>query len=194
MNARENPFATDRTQRILTFRPEWANTSMSELTAQWEKLNRRAEILGKHGSGKSTLLTSWEQWLAENNQPVIHIFLNREHRNISGSQWQQLTESQGKIILLDGEEQLSWRQRRKFYQLSTNAHGLLITRHKSGSLPTLCNLDPNIQILHHCIKEVSPENYQELAPHLPEWWKKYQGNIREILLECYDFYKNRKVI
>ncbi len=112
MNASENPFATDRTQRLLAFRPEWAGTTMPELTAQWEKLNRRAEILGRHGAGKSTLLDSWKLQLKSNNQPYIHIFLNRAQKQLSDNQWQEITNCHGKTILIDGEEQLSWYARK----------------------------------------------------------------------------------
>ena len=186
MNACENPFATDRTQSLLTFRPEWAGTTMQELTARWETLNRRAEILGRHGAGKSTLLASWKQWLQSNNNLFIHIFLNREQRQLSEEQWHQLQNCHGKTILIDGEEQLSWQARRKLHKLSASASGILITRHKSGRLPTLCTLDPDIEILHRCIREIAPLHFQDLAPLLSKWWRQDRGNIREILLRCYD--------
>lgn len=189
MNARENPFATDRTQKLLTFRPEWADTTMTELTTQWEKLNRRAEILGRHGSGKSTLLAFWHQQLQLNNKSIVHIFLNRERRKISENQWQKIKNCHGKIILIDGEEQLSWQARRKLHKLSAPASGILITRHKKGLLPTLCKLDPDIEILHHCVRAIAPLHYQRLSMHFPTWWKQHQGNIRDILLSCYDALK-----
>jgi len=159
---------------------------MQSLTENWEKLNRRAEIIGRHGAGKSTLLASWKKNLESNNHQVIHLFLNRENQSFSETQWQKIATCHGKTILLDGEEQLSWRQRHRFYQLSKNASGLLVTRHKKGRLPTLCHLDPGIDTLHRCVQKLSPELYQELAPHFPKWWKQYRGNIREILLKCYD--------
>ena len=187
MNARENPFATDRAQRLLTFRSEWADTSMDQLTNQWKKLNRRASILGRHGSGKSTLLASWKHHLETNKHPVIHLFLSRENGSFSTAQWNLIANCQGQTILLDGEEQLSWKQRHRFYQLTKNASGILVTRHKKGRLPNLCHLDPGIEILHRCIRELAPDHYQTLSTHLPTWWKQYRGNIREILLECYDF-------
>ncbi len=28
--------------------------------------------------------------------------------------------------------------------------------------------------------------YDQLAPEFPQWWQDYHGNIREILLRCYD--------
>lgn len=186
MTARDNPFATDRTERLLYFRPEWMGASMSELTNRWEKLDRRAEILGRHGAGKSTLLATWKQHLESEHQPVIDLFLNRESNGFNEAQWQKIEACHGKTIILDGEEQLSWRQRHRFYQLTKHAVGILVTRHKKGRLPTLCHLDPGIETLHRCIQELAPEHYPSLSPLLPKWWKQYRGNIREILLRCYD--------
>ncbi|BDS06825.1 hypothetical protein NT6N_18650 [Oceaniferula spumae] len=186
MTARDNPFATDRAERLLRFRSEWIGSSMSELTSRWEKLHRRAAITGRHGAGKSTLLDSWATHLGVQNQPVTRLFLNRDTRTLTPDQWHAIEDCHGKTILLDGEGHLSWKERRKVHQLSQNAAGLLVTRHKKGSLPILCHLNPDIEILHRCVRKLAPEEYPSLAPNFPRWWKQHRGNIRDILLECYD--------
>lgn len=187
MLARDNPFATDRVEQILTFNPAWTGHTWIDLDQQWQRLGQRATITGKHGAGKTCFLDAWSDRVKNNlSTPVLRLFLNQEKKNFSHHEWQSLTHCQGKTIILDGEEQLGLRARNKFYRLTQNASGLLVTRHTPGKLPTLAHLDPDIRILHSCIKKLAPDHYAQLSPQLPTLWKNHHANIRHILLECYD--------
>ena len=187
MLARDNPFTTDRVEQILQFKPEWAGLSWQQLDATWKSLNQRATISGHHGSGKTCLLDAWATRLEQTKDTqILRIFLNREQKTITPNQWEALSQSHGKTIILDGEEQLNIRARSRFYKLTRSASGIIVTRHSKGKLPTLLHLDPDHELLVRCVKEVAPEQYNQLSPMLPKWWKKHRGNLRSILLECYD--------
>jgi len=185
-SARHNPFATDRMERVLAFHPEWSGTRWEEIDQRWYALDRRAALIGRHGSGKTTFLDAWKTRLIDAGCEVAPLFLNRETSRLSEGDWRVLEDCTGKVIILDGEEQLSWSQRRRFYQLTQKATGLLVTRHRSGRLPTLKHFDPTLEVLHTCVRQLAPDFYDQLAPEFPKWWKDYHGNIREILLRCYD--------
>ena len=186
MNALNNPFATDRVERVLAFKPEWAGTTWKEIELRWQSLNRRATLTGRHGSGKTTFLDVWGKRLSKDGHEVVSLFLNRESRSLTPADWLALENCAGKTILLDGEEQLNWRARRKFYRLTQPAKGILVTRHSNGKRPNLLHLDPDLDLIHRCVRELSPDLYPQLAPQLPKLWKKHAGNLRHILLDCHD--------
>ena len=186
MKACENPFATDRVERLLAFRTDWAGTTWEVLEQRWEKLGRRAALTGRHGAGKTTLLAAWMPRLRARGHQVLPFFLNREQPALEAEHWQQLAACPGKIVILDGEEQLSSWQRRKLHRTTRQAAGLLVTRHRPGRLPTLLHLAPPLELLHRCVRRLAPAHYPQLAPHLAGWWRDHRGNLREILLRCYD--------
>ena len=186
ISARHNPFATDRVERMLSYHPEWSGTSWQEIDQRWQALNRRAALIGRHGSGKTTFIDAWKARLIDQGCGVTHLFLNRETSRLSGDDWRVLEDGAGNVIILDGEEQLNWSQRRQFYQLTQKAAGLLVTRHRLGKLPPLQHFAPSIEVLHACVRQLAPDCYDQLAPMFPTWWKEDHGNIREILLRCYD--------
>lgn len=186
MQARDNPFATERVERLLAFDPTWADTSWESLERRWENLGQRAALTGRHGAGKSTFLDAWKSRLLAKGNEIISLALNSEHSSLSSECWDTIASSTGKTIILDGEEQLSWRQRRKFYHLTKRSSGLLVSRHNPGKLPALIHLDPGFDILQRCVQKLAPLSYVELAPMLPKWWKLHDANTRDVLLRCYD--------
>lgn len=186
MRARDNPFATDRIERLLTFRPEWMDTSWNNIQHRWQSLDQRAALTGRHGAGKTTFMDAWKTRLTERGHQVVSLFLNREKPTFTTQSWEAVEHCAGKIILLDGEEQLGWRARKKFHQLSQGADGLLVSRHSIGKLPVLLHFDPSIEILENCVKKLAPDHYDQLSPELEAWWQLCNGNIREVLLRCYD--------
>lgn len=187
MLARENPFSTSKVERILRFDPALNGTTWSDIESRWHSLEKRASLIGPHGAGKTTFLDAFAQRLDEEGETVYRLFLNTERRLISNTQWQDLAQSEGKVVLLDGEEQLSFLQRRRFYRLTAHANGVLASRHSKGRFPSLLDFKPTVETLAHCVRQLSPEHYSQLEPHFLTWWKLRNGNIREILLECYDF-------
>ena len=184
MNANENPFATDRIEELLAFRPEWCGLSWELLEESWRRCQWRGAIIGPHGVGKTTLVQAWRSRCEAEGLEVISLFLNQQSRTLRPEQWQLLEGSAGKVVILDGEEQLSLWSRWRFYR--TVKTRLLVTRHSRGWLPTVYRLAPSMEVLRKCIQYAAPGYTSLLESHLPQWWHEEQGNKRSILLRCYD--------
>lgn len=192
MLARDNPFSTHRVENILSFDPQLSGTSWEEIERRWIALGMRASLVAPHGAGKSTFMDAFQERLETSGHSVLRLFLNQQSNKLEGEQWNLLEQCQQQIVMLDGEEQLGYLSRSRFYQLTENCSGLLITRHKPAKLPQLFSLDPDIQILTTCVERLAPEHLSQLQPMLSGWWREYDGNIREILLRCYDSVQNLK--
>jgi hypothetical protein len=190
MLARDNPFATQRVERILHFDPQLSGTNWAAIDDRWELLDRRASLVAAHGAGKSTFLDAFQKRLEASGHSVLRIFLNQESNKLSAEQWRMLGCCSQQIVMLDGEEQLGHLARWRFYRLVQNCSGLLIARHKPTNLPQLLVLDPNMELLLACIDKLAPEHLDHLKPMLDGWWQEHDGNIREILLRCYDSLQN----
>jgi hypothetical protein len=186
MLARDNPFSTQRIERILCFDPQLSETSWEEIGDRWESLNRHASLVAAHGAGKSTFMDAFQKRLEDSGHSVFRIFLNQESNKLSDEQWDMLGCCSQQIVMLDGEEQLSHLARRRFYRLTQSCLGLLISRHKPTKLAQLLALKPNMALLLACIEKLAPEHINYLKPMLEGWWNQHHGNIREILLCCYD--------
>ncbi len=188
MQAHENPFATDRVEKLLSFRPAWSAMTWDQLDKTWQQAGYRGAITGRHGAGKTTLISAWKYRLAKRGTDYLELFLNREAQSLSNTEWARLDDPSiaHHVVILDGDEQLGYFDRRRFYRLTQQAKGLIVTRHRQNHLNTLAHLNPSIDILKQCVRELSSEHYPALEPHFPTWWKSKKGNIREILLECYD--------
>lgn len=137
-------------------------------------------------------MDAFQTRLETSGHSVLRLFLNQESNKLDNIQWQMLEHSQQQVVMLDGEEQLGYLSRRRFYQLTQNCSGLLISRHKPAKLPQLFSLEPDIQLLTTSIDRLAPEHLSQLRPMLSEWWREHDGNIREILLRCYDSVQNLK--
>ncbi len=192
MLARDNPFSTHRVERILSFDPLLSGTNWEEIERRWTALNRRASLVAPHGAGKSTFMDAFQARLEASGHSVLRLFLNQESHKLAEEQWGMLEHCSRKIVLLDGEEQLGHFSRRRFYRLTQDCSGLLVSRHKPTKLPQLLVLDPDMDLLVACIDRLAPQHLAQLQPMLEEWWRELHGNIREILLRCYDSVQDRK--
>lgn len=186
MRAHENPFTTHRVEELLRFRPEWSGTSWEELESRWIELGRKGSIIGPHGVGKSTLLDAWRARLRVKGEAVESFFLCSDEREICSDGWGKLERCEGKMVFLDGEEQLSFLKRKKFYKLVEKAKGVIVTRHSTGKYGTVINLKPDFGILSKALMLVAKEYYPILEPKLIQWWDLENGNIRHVILRCYD--------
>ena len=190
MLARDNPFSTQRVEHILSFDPQLCGTSWEEIERRWETLYKRASLVAPHGAGKSTFMDAFQGRLEASGHSVLRLFLNQESIKLREEQWRMLEHCSQQVVILDGEEQLGHFSRRRFYHLTQCCSGLLISRHKPTKLPQLLVLDPDMDLLVACIERLAPEHLPQLHTMLSEWWKEHDGNIREILLRCYDSVQN----
>jgi len=64
----------------------------------------------------------------------------------------------------------------------------LETRHHQAGFPVIADLQPNRALLDRCLLALGEEVPKEL---LNDWWESHHGNLREVLLCCYDWKAKR---
>ena len=151
--ARENPFASERVEDLLGFEPEWLGQTWPGLMERLRDLDYRAAVVGPHGSGKTTFLSGLKTRLEDQGKRVISFFLNDDQRTLSDANWRVFVdvaedkgEVDGSMLLLDGAEQMSWRDWREFHKIASAYSGLVITQHRSGKLPLLVKTETSLEM------------------------------------------------
>jgi GTPase SAR1 family protein len=186
MNASENPFASERLERLpyrFAAGDDW-DALLKRLAAQrW-----RGAIVGPPGSGKTTLL---EQLIPHLEAKEFHpkTFTFRPEHTFSEKQatLNQITAVKApSFLLVDGAEQLTTRQWLSVTNTGATCAGLVITQHRGGRLPTV----------HSC--EVNPALLETLVLELTEAWlpegeasrllTRYYGNVRDCFRDLHDRY------
>ena len=170
---------------MLPFDPIWVGETWEGIFGRLEEMDWRGCVVGDHGSGKTTFLEALADRLVAQGIPVANVFINRETRSsdvlrsLSGIR-------EGEVVLFDGAELLGPIRWRRFLRTAEGVRGLVITAHGNrGRLPTLLKVKATPEILLRCIRILDPQfpiDHQEAGDLL----KRYGGNIREALLECYD--------
>lgn len=188
--ARDNPFASDRVERLLVFESEWINLNWSQVMKRLEDMDYRAAVVGPHGSGKTTLLRKLKTNLAQQGFEVESIFLNEQKKSLDESVWQRLAQvgldtNKRVMVMLDGAEQLSWREWRRFYSAAQRHDGLVITQHSTGKLPVLLRTETRLDMFADFARRLAPDVDFEDAV-LKRIFTSTQGNVREALWQCYD--------
>ncbi|QJE96431.1 ATP-binding protein [Luteolibacter luteus] len=186
MIARENPFAPARLEKVLAFDPVLIGSTWELLESRWASLGFRGAICGRHGAGKTTLLRAWAKRLQERGQPPLRIFLNDEKRRLSPEDLRTLEECCGRILLIDGEQHLPWRERLLLRRASRHAAGKIAARWSPGSWPLICRLEPDPQLAAALLTRAAPEWVARFKPDLDRRLANCRGNLRELFLGCYD--------
>jgi len=185
MRALDNPFATGRLERVLAFDPALIGSSWEALEARWERLGRHACIRGHHGAGKTTLLEAMAARLARRG-PVLRLFFNRDCRRLGGDAARRLARVAGSVLVVDGEDHLSWRERGRVRAAAAESAGFLSARHRAGGGPTLIELRSDPRLARRLLERAAPEWVGRLGPGLERDWRRHRGNLRELWLDCYD--------
>lgn len=185
ITAANNPFRVSRTEDLLFFRPDWSGFTWEQLEERWQETGHRAAIIGPHGVGKTTLLESWQKRLEGKGEQVLRIFLNRQERTFTNEVLEKI--ERATVLLVDGAEQLTWRRRRQLVKFA-EGKAWLETRHYQAGFPVIADLQPNRALLDRCLLALGEEVPKEL---LNDWWESHHGNLREVLLCCYDWKAKR---
>lgn len=141
---RSNPFATCWLGPLGTPYIAANGNTPAVLTSRLATTGWRGQIVGPHGAGKSTLLRALEPEVNKLGRPWVEIGF----RQIAGRPpaWQLIPASldAGKLLVVDGYEQLTllerWVVQWRCWRASA---GLLITTHRPFNLPTLLQFVPN---------------------------------------------------
>ncbi|MCF6312836.1 MAG: hypothetical protein L3J39_10335 [Verrucomicrobiales bacterium] len=183
--ARDNAFSSERVDELLPFEPEWLGQTWQGLMQRLVQLDYRAAVVGPHGSGKSTLLQGLKLRLQEDGVEVVSFFLNEDSRSLSEVDWQRLREAGGKVVFLDGAEQLDWLRRRRFYALASHCRGVVVTQHQASDLPLLIETQTSLKMLQDFVNRLDP-TFAQRGICLDTLFQENGGNLREALWSCYD--------
>lgn len=183
--ARDNPF---RVRRVLRLRYRLDAAGWQRLLDRFDRLDRRAALVGPQGSGKTTLLEDLEERLEDGGWRLLRLRLSRECRRLSRGEWARVAGAGREVLVtVDGVEQLMWWQRRRLERLSRGAGGLLVTRHRAGRLPTLHEHRTSPALLTALVADlVGREESARLEPELVRLFAVHRGNLRDCLRSLYD--------
>jgi hypothetical protein len=190
MKAGDNPFAPGRLERVLGFDPALAGTSWETLEEKWRALGCRAAVTGHRGSGKSALLRAWAKRC---DSPLV-LHFNEQRRHLDESDRRELMEGARRLWFIDGEDYLRRPDRRELQQAARKAAGILVTRYRAGSWPHLIRLSATPASAAILLERAATPLAERFRPDLAQRFRRCRGNLRELLLECYDDLAGRKVL
>ena len=173
MRARENPFRTERLER-LAFRaalpPNAGATALDAIHARWTALGRRAAVVGPHGSGKTTLLRALAARAEREGFRVERWFLNAESARPSAAALVRTASRLGPrdLLCFDGAGHLGPLAWRRVRRAARAAGGVLATAHAPGLLPTLHETRTDTVLLESLVRELVDADTASLRPLLAE--------------------------
>jgi energy-coupling factor transporter ATP-binding protein EcfA2 len=193
----DNPFATCWTKPgALQFRfapGESAQQLLAKLAAQ----NWRGAIVGPHGSGKSTLLAAFKPLLSEAGRTVLAVALRGRQRQLPRSfveSIRSLKPIQNGLLVVDGFEQLGWRDHLLLAYISHRNHsGLLVTAHRPIRTPTLLQLAPNETLVSQLVIDLCAEvSTSVTSEDVAASHACHGSNVREIFFDLYDRHERKR--
>jgi hypothetical protein len=190
MNARDNPFAPGRLERVLGFDPALAGTTWEALEEKWHALGCRVAVTGHRGAGKSALLRAWAKRC---DAPVV-LHFNEQRRRLEEAGRRELDEGAGRLWFIDGEDYLHRSDRRELHQGAKAAAGILVSRYRPGPWPELIRLASTPALAGILLERAAAAHGERFQPELKPRFRRCRGNLRELLLECYDDSAGRKVL
>ena len=182
LRARDNPFQSDRIERVRYRFPD--RSSLELLLQRLKQLDYRGALVGPEGSGKTTLL---EELHARIQNLGYCTWLIRARAGPAGVDL-PLQFGKNDVLLIDSAERLSWLEWRRLKWASRSAGGLVITSHRPGLLPTLLECRTTPALFRGIVRELtSADDFNRLPPeHLGQLFAAHQGNIRGALRELYN--------
>ncbi len=181
--ARKNPFATEHLTKT-GYR--FSDGSLALLQKQFVALGNRAAIVGPQGHGKTTLQK--ELAFAMTSAQTHWINLREGDRKIPPSILHEVFSQAdaNDLICVDGAEQLSWWNWKKFLRQLGKDQQCLITSHRQGLLPTLIKCETSVSLLADLVTELTSTPDAAQQKELELIFKKHRGDIRQSIRELYD--------
>jgi energy-coupling factor transporter ATP-binding protein EcfA2 len=178
VSAANNPLRMDRLERI-PFRFQIGD--WQQHLKRLKQLKFRVAIVGKKGSGKTTLL---EQLQGRINQHLVQLPLDKtQHEQLLATAVE--ASRNGKVVLLDGIERLTFWQRRKIYSATKSGPGLIVVVHRPCKLPTWVHCRTNPELMDSMLLELDLDQtvYRSAGR---DAFQQAGGNIRDALRLLYD--------
>ncbi|MGE9270477.1 MAG: hypothetical protein ACQKBU_06715 [Verrucomicrobiales bacterium] len=183
MRARDNPFATQRLERVLAFDPELIGESWAGLLTRWERLGRQAAVVGPWGSGKSSFLDGFAERVGGR---VERLFFNRDLNRLSEEDRKHLERGQEAVWVVDGDQHLPWLEARFLLRSVRRSRGGLFARHRAGRAEVLLRLQSDPDLAEALLRRAAPGLAEAWIEQLPGRWRRHRGNLRHLFLEYYD--------
>jgi len=187
MRAHDNPFATERLERI---RYRFTGGSLDELLTRLETMGYRAEIVGPEGSGKTTLLEDLRQALQGKGLQTRLLFVNDASPLPEAECRRFLSElTPQELVLLDSADAIhrsSWSLFRR--HTITHAAGLIVTSRRPGLLPTLIECATTPALLKEIVADLAPQSSTISPGLLDDLHARHKGNLRACLRDLYDLH------
>ena len=173
-------------EKVLLFRPGWSGVDADSLLETVRAAGPPLVIVGRHGSGKTTLFDWLARELETRGEIVRRVHFNDLHPPEDFLASTPAPPKAEGIVLVDGEDLASWKQRRRLRAWWSPAKRVVLARHSRGRYPVAAELATSPALLRRCVGELAPEHADALEPHLDEWFLREKGNLRHCLLRCYD--------
>ncbi len=185
--ARRNPFASTRMHSLPYRAPGFC---IENISIKFRELNRRAALVGMHGHGKSTLLEQITALFRASGETILRIQLREGDRRLDQNTRCELTEALGRytLVILDGAEQLSLWNWRRFLQSLPSETGCLITSHRPGRLPTLWRCETTLDLLLELVEDLQGPVSSEQQALMAGLFASHRGDMRLCLRSLYDYY------
>lgn len=177
MRARDNPFASDRVERLRYRLPD--ALTWDGLLERLASLRFRAALVGPHGRGKTTLLEELARRLSARGFRVRTVTLRQDERRVDWNRLRGLGAQD--VLLVDGAEllgRIAWLRVRLSCR---RAGGLIVTSHRPGLLPTLLECETTPGLLAELARELTGEELE-----VGELFARHGGNVRTAFREMYD--------
>ncbi|GAB4135745.1 hypothetical protein [Thermopirellula anaerolimosa] len=189
----ENPFSARfvRPGAIPYIFPE--GHSPESIFALFRDHRRQGAVVGPHGVGKSALLAALRGYLAEKNEPFLHLELHNGQRSLSPDDRTRLESLWEGTVLMDGYEQLhSWSRYQVRRLCRRRKLGLLVTAHSAVELPAIFTPEPSSDLAWRIVEYLLQQGEPLIAREDVEaCFSRHGGNLREMLFELYDLYEIR---
>jgi molybdopterin-guanine dinucleotide biosynthesis protein len=153
-----------------------------------DRLGWRGAIVGKHGSGKTTLLAALQnQWTSAGGCGVHYCFLGRTRQRLA-TDFDELQHAarSGRLLLVDGVERMTRRQRRALFHFSRAGAGLIVTAHRQTLLPTWVHCRTDWRLMQAVLFELLPSPRASTIQQTRSLFQQHRGNVREVLRSLYD--------
>lgn len=177
--ARENPFRSERVERIPFVPVGW---TLLELEQRLERSDHRGAIIGPEGSGKTTLLDELDRRYRAKGHEVVRLTFRAGESVLPIG-----VHAAGQVLLVDGVEQLSESAWQRLSRSAASASAFIITSHRAGFLPTVVECRTSRELLREILPTLIDATALAALGTLPEdRFAARGGNIRLVLRDLYD--------